>query len=404
MEKNIFKLDNEQLKGIAHAFREKVEEGLNKNNAEIQCIPTFILPKATDVKGKALVLDLGGTNYRVAIVDFSTEKPIIYPNNGWKKDMSIMKSPGYTREELFKELADLIVEIKREEEMPIGYCFSYPTESIPGGDARLLRWTKGVDIREMVGQFVGKPLLDYLNEKNKIRFTGVKVLNDTIASLFAGLTDKSYDAYIGLIVGTGTNMATFIPSDKITKLDPECHVQGLIPVNLESGNFYPPFLTAVDDTVDATSDSLGKQRFEKAVSGMYLGDILKAAFPLEEFEEKFDARKLTAIMNYPDIHKDIYVQVAHWIYNRSAQLVAASLAGLIALLKSYNRDIHRVCLIAEGSLFWSESRKDKNYNILVMEKLQELLRELELEDVEVHINSMDNANLIGTGIAALSCL
>ena len=402
MEKNIFKLDNEQLKGIAHAFREKVEEGLNKNNAEIQCIPTFILPKATDVKGKALVLDLGGTNYRVAIVDFSTEKPIIYPNNGWKKDMSIMKSPGYTREELFKELADRIVEIKREEEMPIGYCFSYPTESIPGGDARLLRWTKGVDIREMVGQFVGKPLLDYLNEKNKIRFTGVKVLNDTIASLFAGLTDKSYDAYIGLIVGTGTNMATFIPSDKITKLDPECHVQGLIPVNLESGNFYPPFLTAVDDTVDATSDSLGKQRFEKAVSGMYLGDILKAAFPLEEFEEKFDARKLTAIMNYPDIHKDIYVQVAHWIYNRSAQLVAASLAGLIALLKSYNRDIHRVCLIAEGSLFWSESRKDKNYNILVMEKLQELLRELELEDVEVHINSMDNANLIGTGIAALS--
>ena len=402
MEKNIFKLDNEQLKGIAHAFREKVEEGLNKNNAEIQCIPTFILPKATDVKGKALVLDLGGTNYRVAIVDFSTEKPIIYPNNGWKKDMSIMKSPGYTREELFKELADLIVEIKREEERPIGYCFSYPTESIPGGDARLLRWTKGVDIREMVGQFVGKPLLDYLNEKNKIRFTGVKVLNDTIASLFAGLTDKSYDAYIGLIVGTGTNMATFIPSDKITKLDPECHVQGLIPVNLESGNFYPPFLTAVDDTVDATSDSLGKQRFEKAVSGMYLGDILKAAFPLEEFEEKFDARKLTAIMNYPDIHKDIYVQVAHWIYNRSAQLVAASLAGLIALLKSYNRDIHRVCLIAEGSLFWSESRKDKNYNILVMEKLQELLRELELEDVEVHINSMDNANLIGTGIAALS--
>ena len=402
MEKNIFKLDNEQLKGIAHAFREKVEEGLNKNNAEIQCIPTFILPKATDVKGKALVLDLGGTNYRVAIVDFSTEKPIIYPNNGWKKDMSIMKSPGYTREELFKELADLIVEIKREEEMPIGYCFSYPTESIPGGDARLLRWTKGVDIREMVGKFVGKPLLDYLNEKNKIRFTGVKVLNDTIASLFAGLTDKSYDAYIGLIVGTGTNMAAFIPSDKITKLDPECHVQGLIPVNLESGNFYPPFLTAVDDTVDATSDSLGKQRFEKAVSGMYLGDILKAAFPLEEFEEKFDARKLTAIMNYPDIHKDIYVQVAHWIYNRSAQLVAASLAGLIALLKSYNRDIHRVCLIAEGSLFWSESRKDKNYNILVMEKLQELLRELELEDVEVHINSMDNANLIGTGIAALS--
>jgi len=38
---------------------------------------------------------------------------------------------------------------------------------------------------------------------------------------------------------------------------------------------------------------------------MYLGDILKATFPLDEFENKFDAQKLTAIMNYPDIHKDV---------------------------------------------------------------------------------------------------
>ena len=402
MEKNIFWLENDQLKEIASSFQEKVEEGLKHENAEIQCIPTFISPKTSDINGKALVLDLGGTNYRVATVDLGQGSPTIHPNNGWKKDMSIMKSPGYTREELFKELADMIVGIKRDEEMPIGYCFSYPAESVLSGDAKLLRWTKGVDIKEMVGQLVGKPLLDYLNEHCKIKFTGIKVLNDTIASLFAGLTDNSYDAYIGLIVGTGTNMATFIPADKIKKLDPSYNIQGLVPVNLESGNFHPPFLTTVDDTVDAISGSLGKQRFEKAVSGMYLGDILKAAFPLDEFENKFDAKKLTAIMNYPDIHKDVYVDVAQWIYNRSAQLVAASLLGLIQLLRSYNKDIQKICLVAEGSLFWSENRKDKNYNILVLEKLQELLNESALADIEIHINNMNNANLIGTGIAALS--
>ena len=402
MEKNIFWLENDQLKEIASSFREKVEEGLKHENAEIQCIPTFISPKTSDINGKALVLDLGGTNYRVATVDLGQGSPTIHPNNGWKKDMSIMKSPGYTREELFKELADMIVGIKRDEEMPIGYCFSYPAESVLSGDAKLLRWTKGVDIKEMVGQLVGKPLLDYLNEHCKIKFTGIKVLNDTIASLFAGLTDNSYDAYIGLIVGTGTNMATFIPADKIKKLDPSYNIQGLVPVNLESGNFHPPFLTTVDDTVDAISGSLGKQRFEKAVSGMYLGDILKATFPLDEFENKFDAKKLTAIMNYPDIYKDVYVQVAQWIYTRSAQLVAASIMGLIQLLRSYNKDIQKICLVAEGSLFWSENRKDKNYNILVLEKLQELLNESALADVEIHINNMNNANLIGTGIAALS--
>lgn len=402
MEKNIFKLDNEQLKEIAHSFKEKTEEGLNAENAEIQCIPTFISPKTADINGTALVLDLGGTNYRVAIVDFNKSIPTIHPNNGWKKDMSVMKSPGYTREELFKEMTDMITGIKREKEMPIGYCFSYPAESVPGGDARLLRWTKGVDIKEMIGDYIGMPLLNYLNEKNKIGFTNIKVLNDTVASLFAGLTYNSYDAYIGLIVGTGTNMATFIPADKIKKLNPASNIRGLIPVNLESGNFHPPFLTAVDNTVDVISDNSGKQRFEKAVSGMYLGDILKATFPLEEFEGKFDAQKLTSIMNYPDIYKEVYVQVAQWIYTRSAHLVAASLTGLVGLLKSYNKDIRKVCLVAEGSLFWSENRKDKNYHLIMMEKLEELFKLFGLDDVEVDIKSMDNANLIGTGIAALS--
>lgn len=402
MEKNIFKLEQEQLKEIALSLQKKVEEGLAEDNAEIQCLPTFITPRSKGINGKALVLDLGGTNYRVATVNFANDKTTIHPENGWKKDLSVMKTPGFTRDELFKELADPIGEIKRDEEMPIGYCFSYAAESLPDGDARLLHWTKGVNIKDMIGQPVGKPLLNYLNEMNNVKFTGIKVLNDTVASLFAGLTDSSYDAYIGLIVGTGTNMATFIPADKITKLPPSCQMKGLIPVNLESGNFNPPFLTTVDDTVDACSDSRGSQRFEKAVSGMYLGEILKAAFPLEEFEEKFDAQKLTTIMNYPDIHKEKYVEVAHWIYNRSAQLVAASLAGLIKLLTSYNKETKKICLVAEGSLFWSKNRKDKDYNILVMEKLQELLNEFGLGDVKVHINQMNNANLIGTSIAALS--
>lgn len=402
MERNIFKLEQEQLKEIALTLQKKVEEGLAKDNAEIQCLPTFITPRSKGINGKALVLDLGGTNYRVATVNFADDKATIHPDNGWKKDLSVMKTPGFTREELFKELADPIGEIKRDEEMPIGYCFSYAAESLPDGDARLLHWTKGVEIKDMIGEPVGKPLLDYLNERNDIKFTGIKVLNDTVASLFAGLTNSGYDAYIGLIVGTGTNMATFIPAEKITKLPPSCQVQGLIPVNLESGDFNPPFLTTVDDTVDACTNTRGYQRFEKAVSGMYLGDILKATFPLDEFEEKFDAQKLTTIMNYPDIHKEKYVQVAHWIYNRSAQLVAASLAGLIRLLVSYNKETKKICLVAEGSLFWSQNRNNKDYNILVMEKLQELLDEFGLGDVEVHINKMNNANLIGTGIAALS--
>ncbi|MDL2277512.1 hexokinase [Parabacteroides sp. OttesenSCG-928-G07] len=403
MKSNIFELTTEQLKDIALSLQQRVEDGLSKDNMEVQCIPTYIIPRADDVEGKAVVLDLGGTNYRVASVDFKNGEASIHPDNGWKKDLSVMKTPGFTEAQLFQELADPILEIKRDEEMPIGYCFSYPADSMPNGDATLLRWTKGVDIKEMIDKPIGQSLLDYLNDVAKPEFTGIKVINDTVASLFAGLTDRNYDAYIGLIVGTGTNMATFIPSDKITKLEDGIVEKGeLIPVNLESGNFNPPHLTRVDAIVDTNSDNTGRQRFEKAVSGMYLGEILKAAFPLNEFEEKFDARRLTTIMGYPDIHKEEYVQVARQIYIRSAKLVAASLAGLVNLLVEQNPKIKKVRLIAEGSLFWSEDRKGDNYKDIVMSELQNLLNELGKKEVNVQVDTMNNANLIGTAIAALS--
>lgn len=69
-------------------------------------------------------------------------------------------------------------------------------------------------------------------------------------------------------------------------------------------------------------------------------------------------------MNYPDIYKEVYVEVAQWIYSRSAQLVAASLTGLIMLLKSYNKNIRKICLVAEGSLFGARTEKTRTITSL----------------------------------------
>jgi hexokinase len=402
MKKNIFDLGTEELKEIALSLETKVNEGLAKDGMEVQCLPTYINPNKNIEQGKALVLDLGGTNYRAAIVDFIDGKPVIHPENGFKKDLSVMKEAGFTRENLFKEITDLISELNLEGVNSIGYCFSYPAEPTLNGDAELLRWTKGVNIEEMLGELVGEPLMKHLNENlEQANFTSVKVINDTIASLFSGLTDRDAQAHIGLIVGTGTNMATFIRHDRIAKLNQNYTQKGLIPINLESGNFYPPLLTVIDDKVDACSDSKGRQRFEKGVSGMYLGEILKSVFPCDKFEEKFDAQKLTGIMNFPDIHRKRYVRVSRWIYQRSAKLVAASLAGLILVLHSHDSSIKKVCLTAEGSLFWSKDCHDKNYKDIVLDELHILLAEFGL-DIQVHIPVMANANLIGSAVAALS--
>lgn len=400
MKKDLFKLDKRQLMDIAEALRDKITTGLNEDGTEILALPTFITPSKDGVKGKALALDLGGTNYRVAVIDFDHPKPVIRPENGWKKDLSVIRTPGFTEKELLAEMADPIAAIKHEEPMPIGYCFSYPAASLPDGDGELIIWTKGINIPSMIHKPVGKPLLDYLNKRGDVKFTGIKVINDTVASLFAGLTKPGYDSYIGLIVGTGTNMASFVDAADIPKLGGK--YSGMLPVNLESANFNPPHLTEFDDTVDMNSDKPGRHRFEKAMSGMYLGDILKAVFPGTSFEEKFDAQSVNSMINYPDIYKEEYVEVARAIYERSAKLVASSLAGLILVLKKHDPSLRRFMLTAEGGLFWSGFNAGTDYNETVADTLGMLLREFGYHDVTVDINKMDNANLIGTGIAALS--
>jgi hexokinase len=402
MKKNIFKLTTVQLKEIAVDLQQKVENGLNHPNTEIQCIPTYIKPKTLGVEGQATVLDLGGTNYRAAVVSFKDGKTDIYPPDGWSKDLSIMKTKGYTSKMLFAEQASFLKELKMPEKSPIGYCFSYPAECLPDGDARLLRWTKGVDIKEMIDQPIGKPLKDFLNESGEVEFTAIKVINDTVASLFAGLSDSSFDAYIGLIVGTGTNMATFIHSDQIGKLDKELNWQGLTPINLESGNYKPLHLTAIDDQVDAASGTKDAQRFEKSVSGMYLGKIFTALFPEDGFDEKFDSKALTDLINKPGKNKKRHVREARRIYKRSAKLVAASLAGLVLVMVSHDPAIKKICLTAEGSLFWSKVKNCKEYNKLVSKTLKDLLGELDHKDVKVKVTEIHNANMIGSAVAALS--
>ena len=402
MKKSIFKLKTTQLKQIAHDLEDKIGIGLQNENTEIKSIPTYIHPLSCGAEGQAVVLDWGGTNYRAAVINFAGGVANITPKKAGGKDLSATTTKGFSMEDLLDKQSEFVNEIELPVKAPIGYCFSYPAECLPNGDAELLKWTKGIDIKEMIGNPVGKPLLDHLNKTGKAEFTGIKVINDTVASLFAGLTNPNFDAYIGLIVGTGTNMAAFVNADKIPKIEGSLNWQGLTPVNLESGNFNPPHLTKYDELVDEKSDNKGSQRFEKAVSGLYIGQILREVFPEDGFDEHTDGKALTDIINAPDQHKKKHVKVAKQIYKRSAKLVAASLAGLIDMLIAHDKSVKKVRITAEGSLFWSEVTGCRNYNKVVKSTLKELLSEMGHKNVKVNIAEIESANMIGSGIAALS--
>ena len=273
---NQFALSNQQLLDIANNLRQKIETGLQKDGTEIKCLPTYIHPKKDGISGEATVFDLGGTNFRAAVVSVGEETKITCLA---EKDITEMKNEGFSKENLYQSQAETIKQLTLPENSPIGYCFSYPAKSLTNGDAELINWTKGVNIAGMTGNPIGVPLVEYLNQNTGSNFYKIAVVNDTITSLFAGLKNPGYDAYIGLIVGTGTNMATFFPSEYIPKIKDLKGWSGETPVNLESGNFNPPHLTPIDEIVDANSDNKGFQRFEKAISGMYLGRIFRAAFP-----------------------------------------------------------------------------------------------------------------------------
>ena len=408
MKKNIFDLNAEQLKEIALTLKGRIAAGLEKKGEEILAIPTYINPRKDIRNEKVLVLDLGGTNYRVAVVEFKDGQPVIHPENGYKIKLTPNAMKDYAT--LLKEITDPIAQLDLKDVTRIGYCFSFPADSTLDGDAVLVRWTKGFDIPEMIGKPVGATLCDHLNKtlKGKVNITKINVINDTVASLFSGLTDQKAQAQIGLIVGTGTNMATFFHTDNIKKIDSGYKQKGLVPVNLESGNFRPPHLSVIDEKIDRYSDTRGAQRFEKAISGLYLGRILEYVFSCDEFEEGFDASRITHMMSYPDMYKEDYVEIASVIYERSAKLVAASMAGLINQMVACDPSIKNIRLMADGSLFWSKDYRGKcatcftSYKDVVMNELDLLLKDLGLGNVKVNVDEQENINLVGSAIAGLS--
>jgi len=401
MKENIFALTNDELKKIAKVLQEKIEEGLKKDGMEIRDIPTHIHPKEDIKDGKVLALDWGGTNFRASVVEFKNGKPSVI--EVLKKPLSAKETAGFTRDDLFREMGALISELKTLDETvtQIGYCFSYPAASRINGDAILLNWTKGIDIPDMIGQPVGELLVKYLNSHKDIApdFTNIKVVNDTVACLFAGLSEQGYDSYMGLIVGTGTNMASLMPLNKIEKLGSK--ETGLIPVNLESGNFNPPHLAVVDGLVDAMSNNKGFQRFEKAISGGYLGELFKTVFSDIKVKYDFDGGDLAKIINDPKSSSEDQANIANWIYERSAKLVAASLLGLVQVLVTQDPSMKKICLAADGSVFWGKGadKKSTPYKDMVEKELKNLLP----AGVTVTIiDEMSDPNLVGAAISALS--
>jgi hexokinase len=148
------------------------------------------------------------------------------------------------------------------------------------------------------------------------------------------------------------------------------------------------------------SNNKSRQRFEKAISGGYVGEIFKTWFAHEKIDYNFDGGALAKMLNSPNENPEEQVTVARWIYDRSAKLVAASLAGLAQVIVKQDPSIKTIGLAADGSFFWGRDRNGRTYyKDLVSKELQLLLPNGVNFTI---IDEMDDPNLIGSAIAALS--
>ena len=279
----------------------------------------------------------------------------------------------FSRDEFFAAQAALVAGVARERDIDVGYCFSYPATITPDREAVLIEWTKGIRIGGVEGQKVGALLRDALRAKGK-NARAIPVLNDTVASLLAGAAlAPEFERPIGVIVGTGTNMAGFFPVREIAKLGAAAagwRSDETMAVNLESGDFTPrDILTSWDDALDASlpSEQRNRQRFEKTLSGAYLPRLLrevagrdasnKAGFDPDD--PKVDAGTVVALRGHGALG-----EAASALIDRSADLIAAGLAATIA---AYGNPA-RTGILVEGTLF----HKTPGYPERVAMRLKEL--------------------------------
>ncbi|NXR08766.1 HXK1 protein, partial [Semnornis frantzii] len=271
-----FKLTHEQLLQVKKRMRAEMEAGLKKKThetAKVKMLPTFVhsTPDGTE-NGDFLALDLGGTNFRVLLVKIRSGKrrTVEMHNKIYAIPIEVMQGTG---EELFDHIVTCISDFLdymgiKGARLPLGFTFSFPCKQTSLDAVSSL---VSVD-----STFVLMLSLISLFMSAEFDLDVVAVVNDTVGTMMTCAYEDP-NCEIGLIVGTGSNACYMEEMRNIEMVDGE---QGRMCVNTEWGAFgdngcLDDIRTIYDKAVDDYSLNAGKQRYEKMISGMYLGEIVR---------------------------------------------------------------------------------------------------------------------------------
>uniref|UniRef100_A0A8C0KFV4 hexokinase n=1 Tax=Canis lupus dingo TaxID=286419 RepID=A0A8C0KFV4_CANLU len=233
-----FQLNHEQLAAVQAQMREAMVKGLRGEASSLRMLPTYVraTPDGSE-RGDFLALDLGGTNFRVLLVRVTAE--------GVKITNQIYSIP----------------------------------ENVAQGSGQqgiLLNWTKGFSASDCEGQDIVCLLREAIGRRQAVELNVVAIVNDTVGTMMScGYEDPRCE--VGLIVGTGTNACYM---EELRNVAAVAGDSGQMCINMEWGAFGDDgslglLRTCFDASVDQASINPGKQSFEKMISGMYLGEIVR---------------------------------------------------------------------------------------------------------------------------------
>lgn len=279
-------LPKDVLEAILHRFIDRMHHGLANDGQDMAMIPTFVtgVPDGSE-EGTYLALDLGGTNLRVCEVILDGKGSFTMKQQKYK--MSDEHKRGKAKD-LFMFIAQCVKTFLEAEshtgpskELLLGFTFSFPVEQTAIDQGTLIKWTKGFDADDAVGQEVVGLLQSCLNELGvKVRVNAL--VNDTVGALLAHGYQSKGPALLGCIFGTGTNGAYVERRQNIVKLhvdDPLVPQPTSMIINAEWGGFDDERavlpVTPFDNQVDREAIRPRHHAFEKMISGMYLGEIAR---------------------------------------------------------------------------------------------------------------------------------
>ncbi|GAB5587868.1 hypothetical protein Unana1_02768 [Umbelopsis nana] len=277
-----FEVSTEKLRSIVRQFIVEMSKGLERHGATVAMIPSFVTGRPTGTEtGKYLAIDLGGTNLRVC--------QVALVGNG---EVEIQQQKYTVPEPLkvgeMRNLCDFITDCtdaflteigtdSSRETLHLGFTFSFPVNLTSIDRGNLIQWTKGFSCSGAIGTDPALMLQDSFRRKN-MKVNVAAIVNDTVGTLMAHAY-RDPNTFMGIIFGTGTNAACFEKMEKITKGNSGPTNANEMVVNMEWGAFDEERrvlpVTKYDNKLDRESIKPRIHVYEKMISGMYLGEIVR---------------------------------------------------------------------------------------------------------------------------------